>query len=53
MHLVEAATAAEARARQRAAAQSLLPELTGFTDLLDEASVPGPQQSFFAADTRS
>ncbi|CAL9340134.1 ABC transporter ATP-binding protein [Streptomyces sp. enrichment culture] len=53
MHLVEAATAAEARARRRAAAQSLPPELGGLTGLLDEASVPAAPQSFFAADTRS
>ncbi|MFJ8079046.1 ABC transporter ATP-binding protein [Streptomyces sp. NPDC096205] len=53
MHLVEAATAAEKLARQRAARQSLLPELTGLTGLFDEASAPTAQQSFFAADTRS
>lgn len=50
MHLVEAATAAEARARQRAASQSLFPELSG---LLDQPSAPEAERSFFATDARS
>jgi ABC-2 type transport system ATP-binding protein len=51
MHLVEAATAAaEARARQRAAAQSLPPELSG---LLDQGGAPDAERAFFASDVRS
>ncbi|MEU2930192.1 ABC transporter ATP-binding protein [Streptomyces sp. NPDC007251] len=50
MHLVEAATAAEARARQRAAAHGLPPGLSG---LLDQAGAPDAERAFFASDARS
>ncbi|MFG2460830.1 ABC transporter ATP-binding protein [Streptomyces sp. NPDC048523] len=49
MHLVESATAAEARAWQRAAAQSMLPELSG---LIDQPASPDTERAFFATDAR-
>ncbi|MEU8956014.1 ABC transporter ATP-binding protein [Streptomyces sp. NPDC048518] len=50
MHLVEAATAAEARARRRAATEDMLPELSG---LLGPPAAPDAERPFFATDTRS
>ncbi|MFJ2264059.1 ABC transporter ATP-binding protein [Streptomyces sp. NPDC087844] len=52
MHLVEAATAAESRARERAAAQDLL-SLPGLSGLLDQGSAPEAERAFFASDVRS
>ncbi|MEU0583908.1 ABC transporter ATP-binding protein [Streptomyces sp. NPDC006132] len=48
MHLVQAATEAEERARRRAAAQSLLPALPG---LLDQGGAPEAERAYFAGDT--
>ncbi|MET9546868.1 ABC transporter ATP-binding protein [Streptomyces sp. NPDC006627] len=45
MHLVEAAAVAEARARQRAAAHTMLPG-----GLLDQPGAPAAEQSFFATE---
>ncbi|MFI8217904.1 MULTISPECIES: ABC transporter ATP-binding protein [Streptomyces] len=47
MHLVQAATEAEERARRRAAAQSLLPTLPG---LLDQGGAPEAERAYFATD---
>ncbi|MCF0081748.1 ABC transporter ATP-binding protein [Streptomyces lomondensis] len=48
MHLVQAASDAEERARRRAAEQSLLPALPGF---LDQGGAPEAERTYFAADT--
>ncbi|MEU2559578.1 ABC transporter ATP-binding protein [Streptomyces longispororuber] len=53
MHLVETATAAEDRARQRAASQSLLPDAPGLPGLLDQGGPPPAEQAFYTADARS
>ncbi|WP_443032755.1 ABC transporter ATP-binding protein [Streptomyces sp. BA2] len=50
MHLVQASATADARARQRAAAQSLLTDVPG---LLDQASAPEAERAYFATDARS
>ncbi|MGW7065436.1 ABC transporter ATP-binding protein [Streptomyces sp. NPDC054855] len=50
MRLVEAATEADARARQRAVAQSLSPVLPG---LMDQAAAPEAERAFFATDAAS
>nr|WP_245702341.1 ABC transporter ATP-binding protein [Streptomyces aurantiacus] len=56
MHLVEAATAAEAQARQQVATQDLLselPGLSGLSGLLDQGGAPEAERVSVAADARS
>ncbi|MFI0242199.1 ABC transporter ATP-binding protein [Streptomyces sp. NPDC016845] len=52
VHLVEAATQAEAKARQQAAAQALLPELPGLYGLHDQAGASDLERTYFAMEPR-